>query len=176
MSASPFVVAASEVLLGPPRETLAFPVVDTGTSGEQLVLLQGAHVGDSQPTALSLFRPSPLPAAVLAWTPGRLLLTGALSSLLLHYPSPTPQADLFSTTRRQPPNGRIQISTLRIPRPWLPVALSPDRQAPLSTSPQASRSLARFSESRTLLQKQFRSVAAITSNLTVAYQRRRRSF
>jgi hypothetical protein len=174
---APFYFATIECR-GPPSETLPFPVVDARTSGEQLVLLQGAHVSDSQPIALALFRPRPLPAAVLAWTPGRvLLLTLALSSSssslpVAHAPKPTsspPPAD-------NPPNGRIHISTLRIRRPWLPVALSSDRQAPLSTSPQALRSLARFSESRPLFQKQYRSIVAITSNLTVAYQRRRRSF
>ncbi|KAH8644781.1 hypothetical protein IG631_02245 [Alternaria alternata] len=177
-SPEPSASTATRTALGPPSETLPFPVVDARTSGEQLVLLQGAHVSDSQPIALALFRQRPLPAAVLAWTPGRvLLLTLALSSSssslpVAHAPKPTsspPPAD-------NPPNGRIHISTLRIRRPWLPVALSSDRLAPLSTSPQALRSLARFSESRTLFQKQYRSIVAITSNLTVAYQRRRRSF
>jgi hypothetical protein len=162
---------------GPPPETLSFPVVDTRTSGEQLVLLQGAHVSDSQPIALSLFRLSP-PACrrfgLDTWASAA--ADAGRSLLLLHYPSPTPQADLFSTTRRQSPNGRISLSTLRIPRPWLPVARSPNRQTPISTSPQALRSLARFSESRPLFEKQYRSIVAIPSNLTVANQRRRRSF
>jgi hypothetical protein len=129
------------------------PGVDTGTSGEQLVLLQGAHVGDSQPTALSLFRPSPLPAAVLAWTPERvLLLTPALSSLLLHYPSPTPQADLFSTTRRQsPPTGAFLHRLCAFPArgsPWLspptlqlPSPRRPSPHAPLHDSPNHDHSL-----------------------------------
>lgn len=101
---APFYFATIECR-GPPSETLPFPVVDARTSGEQLVLLQGAHVSDSQPIALALFRPRPLPATVLAWTPGRvLLLTLALSSSSSFTTRrPRPQADFFSTTRRQSP-------------------------------------------------------------------------
>jgi hypothetical protein len=116
---------------GPPRETLPFPLVDSRTSREHLgscCSCRERSLATRSPPALSLFRRSPLPAAVWAWTPctpGRvLLLTRALSSLLLHYPSPTPPKPTSSPPPADnfTPNGRIPTSTLRIPRPWLSVA------------------------------------------------------